>query len=64
MDELEAERLPGLATQLLVDGVDNPALRQLAGLINPSYWEAAPLFERLLADSNGAADSTELSSKG
>ena len=44
------ERLPDVATQCLVQGLDTPSLRQLAGLSNPSHWEAIPLFERVMGE--------------
>jgi len=42
------ERLPDVATQCLVQGLDTPSIRQLARLTNPSHWEAIPLFERAM----------------
>ena len=42
----EAEKLPGLATRLLTDGYDSPALRELAGLAPFDPRDARDLFQK------------------
>lgn len=46
------EALPGIATQLLVDGHDSPSLRDLAGLDLAPYdfRDAADLLERIIPE--------------
>ncbi len=47
---LPGEQLPEIATDLLAQGVDSAAIRELAGLYEPTLRDAASLFERVLAD--------------
>jgi hypothetical protein len=49
-DQLDIEMLPQLATNALVEGLDSPSMRQLAGLEGPDYWTALPLFERMMQE--------------
>ena len=42
--------LPVLATNLLADGLDTPAIRALAGVAQPTLSEAGPLFERVMLE--------------
>jgi hypothetical protein len=47
---LPSEALPEIATQVLVDGYDAPALRQFAGETQPSMADSAPTFEKALRE--------------
>jgi hypothetical protein len=49
-DRVPAEELPDLACELLSHGFDTPAVRELAGLQNPTLREARPVFERVLRE--------------
>lgn len=42
--------LPVLATNLLAEGVDTPAIRALAGVAQPTLPEVGPLFERVIRE--------------
>ena len=46
LGELLPEDVPGLAAALLVEGVDTPALRVVAGLQSPSRSDLQPWLER------------------
>ncbi|CAN5684861.1 hypothetical protein BH20ACT23_BH20ACT23_12670 [soil metagenome] len=48
LDQLPIEALPDIATEALVGGFDTPSMRQLAGVHQPYYWSAFPLFERMM----------------
>jgi hypothetical protein len=50
MGHLPSERLPQLATDLLIAGRDSRALRLLAGLISPTAADADPLLNQALSD--------------
>jgi len=50
LGKLPAEALPEVACEALAKGADGPALRQLAGLQNPTRREVDDLFERALAE--------------
>jgi hypothetical protein len=50
LGRLQSEELPQIATSWMVNGVDSPSLRQLAGLASPIMSEAGPLFEKTLAE--------------
>ncbi len=50
MRKLPPERVPEIATVALVNGLDSPALRQLAGLSKPVSAEIEPLIERAAAE--------------
>ena len=43
-----AERLPDVATDALVEGLDSPSLRELAGASGDDYWLIKGLFERTI----------------
>jgi hypothetical protein len=43
-----AEGLPNIATDALVDGLDTPSLRELAGASGDDYWLIKELFERTI----------------
>ena len=47
---LPSEALPEIATRVLVDGYDTPALRQLAGATQPSMAGSAPTSEKALLE--------------
>lgn len=47
---LEAEQLPALAVDALLQGFDSPALRELAGLSACDMDEAVVLFRRVLRE--------------
>lgn len=42
---------PELATRLLAAGVESPGLIELAGLVRPTYWAAAPVLARVFEES-------------
>jgi hypothetical protein len=44
------EKVPDAATELLVQGVESPAVIELAGLHVPTYWQVLPVFERLVEE--------------
>ncbi len=46
---LVPEELPGVATQLLTEGAESPALAELAGLVRPTLQEATPILRRIFA---------------
>jgi hypothetical protein len=46
------------AVQALVEGLDSAALRQLAGLAEPSRFEAKPLFDRAVRELSLALPAT------
>lgn len=47
---LRGEELPAIVTDLLAQGLDTPALRELAGLSSPPLGEARPIFERAMRE--------------
>lgn len=42
--------MPGFAADALEAGHDGPALRRLAGLINPTSWDVGDLFRQALLE--------------
>jgi hypothetical protein len=42
--------LVGLAEEWLLDGLDTPTLRILAGESDPQMWEVEPLFRKVMAE--------------
>jgi hypothetical protein len=50
LQQLDYAELPDVAAKLLQAGVDSPATRQLAGLDQPVFWSANPLFERMMKE--------------
>ena len=50
VDEQPAEDLPDLAADLLVQGVDSPSLRELAGAPRDDFWQVKELFEATLLE--------------
>jgi hypothetical protein len=46
---LPSNELPDFATQALESGLDTPALRQLAGELQPTMRDARPIFKKALA---------------
>jgi len=47
---LHPEDMPSIATDALEAGIDTPSLRRLAGLVNPTAWEAEPLWKSTLSE--------------
>lgn len=50
IDDQPAAELPEVATDLLVRGVDSPALRELAGASPDDFWAVKALFEQTLRE--------------
>lgn len=50
LERLTTDQLPELATRLLAEGVESPGLIELAGLVRPTYWEAAPVLTRVFEE--------------
>ena len=50
LDQLRVEKLPDLATRGLIEGLDTPSMRELAGIMQPDYWTVVPLFERMMGE--------------
>ena len=49
-ERLPSSELPELAVGALEAGFDSPALRQLAGELDPTWADSGPLFDRILLD--------------
>lgn len=47
---MPSESMPKLATRWLVEGLDTPSMRLLAGETNPIMSDVAPLFEAVLQE--------------
>jgi hypothetical protein len=50
LEEIAPDELHVAATELLVQGIESPALVELAGLYGASYWSAAPVVARTFAE--------------
>jgi hypothetical protein len=50
MGQLDPEDLPGIAVELLLAGADSQALREMAGLVRPTGYDAGPVLMRVLCD--------------
>lgn len=48
--QVTGSEIPDIATQALVDGHDGPALRELAGTIDPTLRDSTHLFETALEE--------------
>jgi hypothetical protein len=49
---IRPDEVPDLATDLLVRGIESPALVELAGLIRPTFWEVSPVVERAFQEAD------------
>ena len=50
LDLLPSEEIPEIAADALADGMDSRTLRIMAGERNPSWFEIAPLFQKVLEE--------------
>lgn len=59
LKKLPPERVPDIATEALVSGLDSPALRQLAGLIRPTSADVGQLVDRAAVETGVVPASDE-----
>lgn len=52
LEMIAPEELPDFATDLLVRGIESPAVIELAGMVRPSFWEASPVLERAFREAD------------
>jgi len=50
LGQLTGRELAAAATQALVEGYDGPALREIAGTVDPAIRDVAAVFERVLGE--------------
>jgi hypothetical protein len=59
LEMVPPEQMPDHATDLLVRGIESPAVIELAGMVRPSFWEVSPVVERAFREAGLPALSRE-----
>jgi hypothetical protein len=52
LGRLPSEELPRIAAEWLADGIDTPAIRELAGISSPEMPDVGPLFSKALSSTH------------